>query len=120
MTLLEAQLQAQTEAMSAVLSSHLERVELGRGGGGGGGAVGGALASAALSDTGQHSSAATQTEADETQRHWQQQLIAVSEWLQSGAALMAPVAALQSGASSAEAQQVGARGAGDGSEQEGS
>ena len=133
MALLEAQLQAQAEAMTAVLSSHLERVELGGGGGGGGssgsggsvggGAVGGALA-VALSrqqrDAAQHSSAATQTEADETTRHWQQQLIAVSDWLQTGAALLQPVAALQTGAptepaaSGAEEQPMVGRGAGKG------
>ena len=40
---------------------------------------------------------ASQTEVDETARVWQQQLIAVSDWLQTGAALLQPVAALQGG-----------------------
>ena len=98
LALVEAQLQAQAEAMSAVF----ERLALGggigvggggsgvgggggSGGGSGGGGVGGV---GGVGDGVGGVSAETQTEADETTKHWQQQLIAVSDWLQTGAALL--------------------------------
>jgi hypothetical protein len=95
LALVEAQLQAQAEAMSAVFERLALGGGIGVGGGGsgvgGGGGSGGGSGGGGVGGVGGGVggvSAETQTEADETTKHWQQQLIAVSDWLQTGAALL--------------------------------
>ena len=94
---MEAQLQAQAEAMRAVFQrlalggSAAEGGGVGGGVGGVGGVGGGVGGVGGVGSVGGGRggvSAETQTEVDETTKYWQQQLIAVSDWLQTGTALL--------------------------------
>ena len=85
-----SELEAQLHTMSTVLAHAVENA-------GGGGAEGSspralatALASGAVSSqrSRAQTEAQTQTEVDEEAKRWQEQLVAVSQWLQTGAAIL--------------------------------